>query len=474
MKDRKGILLTGLLIFCSFVIAALISIQDLHSVLEKNHKVTTEALASKIYNEIGMELRDAIQSSLTMSSDYFLKRMLASADFPGNDQTARDIVSYLDSYRTGLRYNTVFVVSSLNHKYYTFKGYNKTVDPENDSHDIWYAEFVGSKKQLGFDVDTDQINNNILTVFVNSRVEDEKGDLLGVCGVGINMGNLQDTLLRYEKAYHVKVNLADSQGLVMVDTDDDNIESAVLRDAVANFEYGSEFSYRRSETGGFIVSKFISEIGWYLVVASESDDDSVYLNMLVRQAIGFLAVMIVLSIAMYLLVRHDRNQLVRVATTDGMTGLHNKNSFLEKAEKLNSTASSFPAAFIFLDLDNFKKANDTLGHATGDQIIRDAAAVLKNAFRSDDLIGRFGGDEYVIMLANLPEHGLQAKLEGLNEKMRFVHGNGEAIVRVTASIGVAYCKKPAGSLAEMMAVADEELYKAKQAGRDRFSLRCLA
>ncbi len=474
MKNRKFFLLTGLLFFCSFVVAALISIQALHGVLEKNHKETTEGLAARVYNEIGTELRNAIQSSLTMSHDYFLKRMLRSPDFPGDGYIDDDVVGYLESMRSGLGYNTVFVVSNRNYKYYTFHGYNKTVDPKNDSHDIWYADFVNSGNPFSFDVDTDQAHKDQLTVFVNYRVDDIDGALLGVCGVGISMNHLQDILRRYERDHQIKINLVDKDGLVQIDTDNDNIESAVLKDAIDNFDRVHEFSYRRSPSGGFIVSRFISEFGWYLVVAKESDDNSVYIRLLVQQVLGFLAVMTILAISIFLLLRNDRNQLVRVASTDGMTGLRNKNSFLEKAEELYATDRSFPAAFIFLDLDNFKKANDTLGHAVGDQIIRDTANVLKGTFRADDLIGRFGGDEYVIMLVNLPEQTLRSKLEILHEKLHFVHGDGASKVKVTASIGVVYCTRRVSGLSEMMAAADEELYKAKETGRDRFSLRCLA
>lgn len=461
--------MTGFLIFCSFVVAAMISLQDLQGVLENNHKETTESLASRAYDEIGIELRNAMQSSLAMSNDYFLRRMLRSADFPGND--ADDIVNYLAAFKKGLGYNTVFVVSSSNYKYYTSAGYNKTVDPKNDDHDIWYATFVESGKTFDFDIDKDQVNKNRLTVFVNYRVEDENGALLGVCGVGISMGQMQDILRRYESAYKVKINLVDSKGLIQIDTDDDNIESSVLRDVVQNFEPGSEFSYRRSEPGGFIVSKYVREFGWYLVVASENDDDSVYLQLLLRQVIGFLAVMVVLTITIYLVQRNDRDQLVKVATTDGLTGLLNKKAFLENAESLYSVPNSFPAAFIFMDLDNFKNANDTFGHAFGDQILKQAASILKETFRKGDLIGRFGGDEYVLMLCNLPEDILHEKIRSLHEKMRFECGEGSTSVLVTASIGVVYCEYQDGNLAEMMAVADAELYKSKQGGRDRFSMR---
>lgn len=158
-----------------------------------------------------------------------------------------------------------------------------------------------------------------------------------------------------------------------------------------------------------------------------------------------------------------------LASTDPLTGLLNRRRFLELAQAEQARAQRYgrPVAVLLVDLDHFKRVNDTHGHRMGDAVLRTAADVLTASRRTSDLAARFGGEELVLLL---PETDLKGAV-GLAERLRLALAGAQtrldgADVRITASIGVASLR--AGeSLDSLLHRADQALYSAKRAGRDR-------
>jgi diguanylate cyclase (GGDEF)-like protein len=168
--------------------------------------------------------------------------------------------------------------------------------------------------------------------------------------------------------------------------------------------------------------------------------------------------------------RHARSVEV-LALTDPLTTLANRRSFLERLTIAFAAGrrGGSPFAVLFLDLDDFKDVNDTLGHATGDALLREAAERLKKTIRPTDLVSRFGGDEFAILQAAasdpLAAATLAARVGACLAAPFTIEGHE---VRVTASIGISpYSTDVAGAEAMMMQ-ADLALYRAKNDGRNCF------
>lgn len=168
------------------------------------------------------------------------------------------------------------------------------------------------------------------------------------------------------------------------------------------------------------------------------------------------------------------SELRRLATTDVLTGLANRRHFLERAgqelERVRRYAS--PSAFIMLDVDYFKRINDTWGHATGDVVLRLLAQVLNEAVRNTDVVGRLGGEEFGVLL---PETGLEAA-SALAERLREAVLErtievGEGELRFSVSFGVTVLHANDESVDMPMARADAALYAAKFAGRNQVKTR---
>lgn len=160
--------------------------------------------------------------------------------------------------------------------------------------------------------------------------------------------------------------------------------------------------------------------------------------------------------------------------TDNMTGILNKKGFMLKTEELLKNENTKNFALLFLDLDHFKDVNDNLGHATGDIAIKDAAIKIVKQFRSADLVARFGGDEFLVFVQNIPQNILDEKLSSLHETIINDYTNREATVHVTASIGAIYCENALINtleLKELLSLADEQLYNSKNTGRNKTTLK---
>jgi diguanylate cyclase (GGDEF)-like protein len=160
-------------------------------------------------------------------------------------------------------------------------------------------------------------------------------------------------------------------------------------------------------------------------------------------------------------------QVQRMADTDGLTGIPNRRSFelaLEK-ELSRSARSGEPVTLMMLDVDHFKKFNDSYGHQAGDDVLRGVGAALVEASRDFDTPARYGGEEFAVILpACSSDQSLQVA-ERLRERVCEV----EAVAPVTASAGVATYPTHAGDAASLIKYADAALYESKRAGRNRLS-----
>ncbi len=172
-------------------------------------------------------------------------------------------------------------------------------------------------------------------------------------------------------------------------------------------------------------------------------------------------------------VTRQNKELHKLATRDSMTDCLNRRTlFLGLEELFNEAKSSQdPFSFIMVDIDHFKAVNDTYGHTTGDQVIVFLANCLKEHAREMDLVGRFGGEEFCVILpgANLEEGGEVA------ERIRLLVQNGHGgdyteELKITASFGVSQFNHEMTEALELVETADEALYKAKEGGRNQVIL----
>lgn len=167
----------------------------------------------------------------------------------------------------------------------------------------------------------------------------------------------------------------------------------------------------------------------------------------------------------------EKIELQHQTRTDSLSGLLNKEAFKQDVqecwEKQDKTNGS---VMVFIDIDNFKQLNDTLGHQKGDEALIKTAGIIRKNFRNGDLIGRFGGDEFVAFIPEITLKDFLKKAEKLREELRLEFSDmiGENKVVISASIGFTHCEDETYSYEEMLEEADKALYSAKEQGKDRY------
>lgn len=154
----------------------------------------------------------------------------------------------------------------------------------------------------------------------------------------------------------------------------------------------------------------------------------------------------------------------RQAGTDALTGLPNRRHIDEKVTQM--MASSASACVVMADLDKFKLLNDTYGHAVGDLALQRFAQVLRASTRPGDVFGRWGGEEFFLMLPECSAHDARGVLDRLRTNLSRQSGSG-GVPPFTASFGVAEFPRNSVSFDELVQLADKALYRAKEQGRDR-------
>ncbi|WP_411329806.1 GGDEF domain-containing protein [Desulfovibrio desulfuricans] len=166
--------------------------------------------------------------------------------------------------------------------------------------------------------------------------------------------------------------------------------------------------------------------------------------------------------------------LYSLATTDALTGLNNRRNLLEKIQFEIERAKRYGLSMVFfmLDIDHFKKINDTYGHDTGDAVLKGLGALLHDTMRTSDHVGRLGGEEFGILLASVVPPQAEVIAERLRRRVEeMVVWHSEKEIRFTVSIGLADLQTDVENpLENMMKRADLALYRAKNGGRNRVCL----
>jgi diguanylate cyclase (GGDEF)-like protein len=169
-----------------------------------------------------------------------------------------------------------------------------------------------------------------------------------------------------------------------------------------------------------------------------------------------------------------REALHTQSVRDALTGLYNRR-YLEEVldrEVRRAGRAGQSLGVLMLDLDHFKRFNDTHGHDAGDAVLRETASYLLKNVRAEDFVCRYGGEEFVVILPTAGIEGMHTRAERLRSKMRELNilYQGKSLGMVTFSVGVAAFPEHGRSPKELMAAADAALYEAKRGGRDQVAL----
>ena len=162
------------------------------------------------------------------------------------------------------------------------------------------------------------------------------------------------------------------------------------------------------------------------------------------------------------------NEILQELKLDALTGVYNKKAITNYAEKRFAPGTKENAVLAIIDLDHFKPVNDAYGHLAGDKVLEKAGVILKELIGDNGVVGRYGGDEFLIILEDMDESKFRSIFRSINCDIRTSFEDMFTDIKITASIGSAFYTKDGSSFDELFKKADFCLYRAKDKGRDRY------
>lgn len=166
-----------------------------------------------------------------------------------------------------------------------------------------------------------------------------------------------------------------------------------------------------------------------------------------------------------------KSQLEHLANHDNLTGLATRDFAMKKLEVITQASKEKGnyVSVVFVDLDNFKKVNDSFGHQTGDRLLCDVAKTLTESVRQTDVVARIGGDEFLLLLANMPDYNaIKLLVDEVMSSVRMTLSHSDKFSFVSLSVGVSIFPNDDNSINGLVAKADKAMYRAKSNGKNHY------
>lgn len=467
------ILLAG---FASVLVAGYIVARDTlqRGIAEQTLPITGD----NVYSEIQKDILRPVFISSQMAQDTFVR------DWIIDGETEPALISkYLKEIKLKNHAISSFLVSDLTHQYYHADGVLKTVS-ETEARDQWFFRVRKLKTPYETNVDLDLANRDNLTIFINYRILDYSGKFIGVTGIGLTLDTMKRLIDSYQTRFHRNIYFVDGKGDIVLAGNDlkrlqGNIQKgagirSVAAQILANKKNEPVRLEYETETDNILVNaRYIPELGWHLLVEQDLDNELKPLQemLMINAGIGG-AITLIILILLLISVRRYQKRIEKSAATDQLTSLLNRQAFdfVFQHALLDSERSRQSMCVALIDIDFFKKVNDKYGHLVGDHVLREIALIAKRSLRESDVICRWGGEEFLILLKNCTLE----KATSIAENLRTTIANNDfsrttdlarSRLSITVSMGVAQCKdkETEDSVFER---ADVALYQAKENGRN--------
>lgn len=481
LVDLKGSLINSNYKIVVVVTSLLITLSLTLSIMNYNISLTstqkqlkTQSLPlslDNIYTDIQKHIVEPYLVSSMMASDTFVKDWLVH-----EENNTEKITKYLDTIKNKYKMLTTFLVSEKTKKYYTNNGLIETLDKSNEENK-WYFRFKEIEGEHEINLDYNSHIDNSLIMFINYKIFNNDYNILGATGVGLKISYINDMLKMFKQKYKLNVYFFNAKGEVLL-SESENIVPRNIDDIDGLKEHRRDIfsketvvlEYEKFNNEYILTTKYISELDLYLVVEAKLNDftgsvkQTFYFNLIVSLLITvFVAYIILVTVRKY------HKQLEYLADNDTLTNLSNRRSFSKQFNYFlkMKNRNNKPISLLFMDIDNFKVINDTLGHDVGDRVLERFAKILDSNIREIDLVARWGGEEFIIAYIDTDiekSHKIADKLCELIESDLELKELVDGVV--TASFGLVAVDEN-DTLESIVSRADRAMYKAKDSGKNR-------
>ena len=480
-----------------------------------------------LYNNAGNELMQIVEVEKLkleayVNSEIAIVRKMATSPLiqqyflnPDDEELARIALEDIEGYRRTFVSNSLFWVNDKDKKFYIDGEYAYTAAPD-DPEQYWYNMTLYETKTYNFNINYNP-NLNLTKLWINAPVFDEEHNAIGMLGTGMD-------LMRYNEA--AELYFFNAGGEITVARDVDLVANKITLDAklgqtgseildrVKRLKDGEIIYFETYDGKGVAAFSRIPALDWNIAAIhlfTIKDTLQVGMTFLfgVMMAVIF-SIFVVLNIFAHILLE-PLNRLVRTLSqisvewdlvpqdevdkkdevetlgeflnmtiVDPLTDIFNRRFLIGHLRKImkSLSRSNSKLSLLMVDIDFFKKYNDTYGHDAGDICLKTVADTLSHCItRIDDFVARYGGEEFVVVLPNTDEDGAGLIGEKILRRVyecNIPHKSSDVAEFVTVSVGGTTCiVKHSHTESDFIKSADEALYKSKQNGRNRYTFKNL-
>ena len=273
---------------------------------------------------------------------------------------------------------------------------------------------------------------------------------------------------------HLELHLVDMQNQVKADFNDSFLQSQQELERVTGIVLVLVGALTALLGGGsYIVVKNLSTRMKQVVTFARDVESGNYDTTIAERSNDEFSVLMGALNSMANSIKESTDKLNVLANTDSLTGIYNRHALLQRLnEELHAVRRhAYPLCICMCDIDNFKVVNDSFGHQVGDEIIESFANCVRDALRTEDIVGRYGGDEFCVILPYTDIEKAKIAVERIrrNWENREFYSDEQVLFQVTGSFGIAEYD-PSMSMENLMKESDDALYASKKAGRNRVSI----
>ena len=355
---RTNILISVILIV-GFSLTAVFSYQANYRASLDNVEQVSSLTTEGIYYQLTSMFTKSVNASLTMAHDSLLvEHLLEEEKYFRDEDYIQTTRNYLETYQEKYGFDSVFLASTATKNYYTFTGLDRILI-ENDPGNTWFFNLLKNDQEYSLNIDNDQVKgaDNAITVFVNCKVKDSKGNVLGIIGVGVQIEHLKELLLSYEKKFKLETYLINKKGTIEVSTTytgyeeknwfeiygQTNIKKEMLawKEDSVNLEMWINSSENTIDKD-YIVTRYIPELSWHLIVRQNTGKliseirNSIFQTCLIITFIILIILVIITSI-----IRNFNKQIIKLVEERETIFRRSTEQLYDKINELNITKNTY-------------------------------------------------------------------------------------------------------------------------------------
>ena len=370
-----------------------------------------------------------------------------------------------------------FIASEINRTQYDSEG--KKISLIEGKVD-WYFRYKAQPENAMADIGQWQNPQ----FYIDLKIYDDEGNFLGVFGVGKSLKAFTEVFSAYKKTYGYDFIFVDQNKDITLTSDPELLIKGVTFKNLADLPWFQALEPEQQQASlnnlllqingqeALIAELNIQPFDWtlYIITPLQSRQTEISRGFIIS-IVTLLAVIFGLFLLIYNLLYYFKKDIQKIKQIDILTELSNRSNITLKFEELMYEKQS--VSLVLIDLDNFKPINETHGRKAGDIVLRQVAQMLQSDIRETDILGRWGGEEFILLMPDTGPHEAVQLCQELCKKLSAMTiTTGTTSIQITGSFGVSFTATPR-TMSEVISSADDALFAAKRDGRNMVRMQLI-